>query len=269
MFCRYFTNIWMLQSLCAAPGLNGAGQTDGKTSLEAIVESHAHIVVAVARRLRASIPNFASIELKDLIQAGNVGLVNAVKTYSPDTGVPFELYARFRIRGEMLDTLRKLDAASRTLREWQRKIRRTTADLSAHLNREPTEEEVGARLGLGVRRLRQKNFDIRAACAVTRSAQNTERSDETAQDRPGPSECRPDCLQSDRERKNIVKFAVSQLPDRSRQIISLYYQHEYTMREIGEKLRLNESRISQIHKGALRLMAENLRLSGIRSASDL
>jgi RNA polymerase sigma factor for flagellar operon FliA len=93
--------------------------------------------------------------------------------------------------------------------------------------------------------------------------------EEATQEQPGPSESRPDSLQSDMERRKIVSFAVNQLPDRPRQIILMYYQEDYTMREIGQKLRLDESRISQIHKGALRAMAENLRMSGINSATDL
>jgi len=246
-----------------------AGKTDGLSTLDVIVESHGHMVDSMARRIRASIPDFACIELKDLVQSGNVGLVHAVHSYSQSTGVPFEIYARFRIRGEMMDTLRKLDAASRTLRVWQRKIRRTVTDLSTHLKREPTEEEISGQLGLELDRLRKKNLDIRAACAVTRSAQPAGQREEAAHEQPGPSESRPDSLQSDMERRKIVRFAVNQLPDRPRQIILMYYQQEYTMREIGEKLRLDESRISQIHKGALRAIAENLKMSGIRSAADL
>lgn len=253
----------------ASPCRSKPGKAERQSSLEAIVESHGHIVDSMARRIRASIPDFACIELKDLIQAGNVGLVNAVHTFSPNIGVPFELYARFRIRGEILDTLRKLDAASRTLRWWQKKIRRTALDLSIHLNREPTEEELSLHLGLELDRLRQKNLDIRAACAVTRSSQRGDQLEEATQEQPGPSENRPDNLQSDLERRKIVKFVVSQLPDRPRQIIRMYYQQEYTMREIGKILCLDESRISQIHKGALRLMAENLRMSGIRSITHL
>jgi RNA polymerase sigma factor for flagellar operon FliA len=245
------------------------GPTRGPICLDAIVEGHRRVVDSMARRVRAAIPDFACIELKDLIQAGNVGLVNAVRSYSSETGVPFELYARFRIRGEMLDTLRKLDAASRTLRSWQRKIHRTALDLSLHLKREPTEEEISRQLGLELDRLRQKNLDIRAAAAVTRSSHRADRMDEVTQEQPGPSEARPDFLQSDAERRKIMKFAINQLPDRPRQIILMYYQQEYTMREIGEKLQLDESRISQIHKGALRLMAENLRMTGIRTATDL
>jgi RNA polymerase sigma factor for flagellar operon FliA len=244
-------------------------EIDRPNSLEEIVEAHSHVVDSMARRIRASIPDFACIELKDLIQAGNVGLVHAVKAYSTGSGVPFEIYARFRIRGEMLDTLRKLDAASRTLRTWQKKIRRTALDLSIHLKREPTEEEISQQLGVELDRLRQKNLDIRAACAVTRSAQRADRMDEATQEQPGPRETRPDYHHSNLERTKIMKFAVNQLPDRPRKIILMYYQQEYTMREIGEILRLDESRISQIHKGALRLMAENLRMSGIKSATDL
>ena len=223
----------------------------------------------MARRVRAAIPSFASIELKDLIQAGNVGLVNAVRSYSTESGVPFELYAKFRIRGEMLDTLRKLDAASRTLRSWQRRIHRTVMDLSFRLQREPTEEEISRHLGMELDRLRQKNLDIRAAAAVTRSSHRTDRLEETTQEQPGPSEARPDVQQSDLERRKIMMFAVNQLPERPRQVILMYYQQDYTMREIGKILQLDESRISQIHKGALRRIAESLRMTGIHAATDL
>ncbi len=258
----------MPQTFYAEPRWKTAGQTQSQSSLDAVVECHTHVVDSLARRVRSSIPDFACVELRDLIQAGNVGLVNAVRSYSADSGVPFEIYARFRIRGEMLDTLRRLDAASRTLRGWQKRIRRTTFDLSTRLQREPTEEEVSGRLGLQLNRLRKKNLDIRAACAVSRSAQSAERMEEVKQEQPGPSEFRPDNVQSSLERKKIVMFAVNQLPDRPRRIILMYYQEEYTMRQIGEIMRLDESRISQIHKGALRAMAENLKMSGIRSAAD-
>lgn len=242
---------------------------DGQSALEFLVESHRNVVEATARRIRASIPDFACTELKDLVQAGNVGLVHAINSYTAESGVPFEIYARFRIRGEMLDTLRKLDAASRTLRMWQRRIRRTALEMQFDLKREPTEEEISRQLGIELCRLRQKNLDIRLAHAVTRSIQPTEQMEEAGNEQPGPYESRPDSLQSACERRKIVSFAVNQLPERPRQIILMYYQQEYTMREIGQILRLDESRISQIHKVALRRIAESLRLSGIKSAHDL
>jgi RNA polymerase sigma factor for flagellar operon FliA len=259
----------MTQPLDIAPCRSDHSQLNGHSRLEEVVESHGCVVDSMARRIHASLPKFVGIELKDLVQAGNVGLMNAVRSYSASTGVPFELYARFRIRGEILDTLRKLDAATRTLRGWQRKIRRTAMDLSVHLQREPTEDEISRQLGLELDRLRRKNLDIRRAYAVSRSTQSTDGSEMMPREQPGPSESRPDFLQSDMERRKIVRFAVNQLPDRPRRIVLMYYQQEYTMREIGEILRLDESRISQIHKGALRRIAESLKLSGIRSASDL
>lgn len=246
-----------------------ASRVNAQGSLDAVVESHSHVVDAIARRIRAAIPAFACIEFRDLIQAGNVGLVAAVQSYSSETGVPFEVYARFRIRGEMLDTLRKLDAASRNLRVWQRKIKRTATDLKVRLNREPSEEEISGQLGLGLSKLRQKALDIRSACAVTQSGQRSDRMEEVSLEQPGPAEVRPDCMQSEIERRKLVKYALNQLPERPRQIILMYYQQEYTMREISEIMQLDESRISQIHKGALRSMAENLRLSGIHSATDI
>jgi len=259
----------MPNSVWVEPRRHRPGKTDGCRTLEKIVETHGPVVHSMARRIRASIPKFACIELKDLIQAGNVGLVTAVRSYSAESGVPCEIYARFRIRGEMLDTLRKLDAASRSVRNWHRKIRRTTVDLAAQLNREPTEEEVGTKLGLDPDSLRQKNLAIRAAYAVTRSSQCSDRMEQVSRVQADPINARPDSLQSEQERRKIVTFAVNQLPERPKHIIFMYYHQGYKLREIGEILGLEESRVCQIHKSALRLMAENLRMTGIRSRRDL
>jgi RNA polymerase sigma factor for flagellar operon FliA len=246
-----------------------AGNVGEPPAVDQIVEFHGQMVESMARRVHASLPESACIELKDLVQAGNVGLVNAAHSYSQSTGVPFEIYARFRVRGEILDMLRRLDAASRTLRNWQKKINHTVLDLSIRLKREPTEEEVSGQLGVALDRLRRKNIDIRTACAVTRSSQCGDQAEDIRLDQPGPRESRPDVLQSDLERRKIVRFAVDQLPERPRQIILMYYHQEYTMREIGERLRMHESRVSQIHKGALQAILENLKLSGINSPADL
>jgi RNA polymerase sigma factor for flagellar operon FliA len=259
----------MPQSSYATSFRSPANPSGEAATAESLFDSHQYIVESIARRIRASLPDFASIEHTDLIQSGNMGLVYAIRSYTPESGVPFELFARFRIRGEMLDALRRLDTASRSLRGWQRKIRRITADLSTHLKREPTEEEISGHLGLQLDYYRKKSLDIRTASAVSRSGQSSERLEEASRETPGPYETRPDSLQSDRERKHLITYAINQLPDRHRRVILMYYQQEYTMRQIGEILCLDESRISQIHKGALRAMAENLRLSGIKSSADL
>ena len=234
-----------------------------------MVESHGQLVESIARRIHASLPESACIDLRDLIQAGNVGLVNAMRSYAETTRVPFGVYARFRIRGEILDMLRELDAGSRNIRTWQRKIHDAVVDLSSRLNREPTDEEIGTQLGMSVPRIRRKNLDLRMAWAVARSNQCGDEIEDQRLEHPGPCESRPDALQSNLERRRIVRFAVDQLPERPRQIILMYYQQEYTMREIGERLRMHESRVSQIHKGALQSMLQSLRLSGIHRATDL
>jgi RNA polymerase sigma factor for flagellar operon FliA len=258
----------MSQTGLAGQIQESAGIVNAAPAVDRIVESHGQLVESMARRVHTSLPESACIELKDLVQAGNVGLVNAARSYSESTGVPFEIYARFRIRGEILDMLRRLDAASRTLRNWQKKIHHTVLDLSVRLQREPTDEEISGQLGVALDRFRRKNLDIRTACAVSRSSQGGDQMEDVRLNQPGPRESRPDALQSDQERRKIVRFAVDQLPDRPRQIILMYYHQEYTMREIGQRLCMHESRVSQIHKGALQTILENLKMYGINSPAD-
>jgi RNA polymerase sigma factor for flagellar operon FliA len=242
---------------------------EGQEFVDAVVKSHSNLVCSMAKKIRASTPDSARIDIRDLIQAGNVGLLSAIRCYHPDTGVPFEIYARFRVRGEILDTLRRLDAASRKLRHWQRWIRRTTRELSSHLLREPTEEEVSAHLGLELSQLRRKALAIRAASSVTVSTCNSNGFAECYHEQAGPADVQPDFRQSLQERRKIIGSAINQLPTKPRTIVRMYYQQECTMREIGETLSLKVSRISQIHKGALRTIARTLSLKGINSSGDL
>jgi RNA polymerase sigma factor FliA len=230
-------------------------------------DSESALVRIVAWQVYARLPQNSGIELTDLMQAGFLGLLRARQTYRPDRDVLFLVYARFRIRGEILDLLRRLDGAPRSIRRWQRAVDTGSRELTTRLQRIPTDEEVSESLGIKIDTIR-KNRQV--LCAASRGA-----------DFPGQSRddqpCRtpewvatldttPDAIHERKESLYALLNCVASLPARARQVIVLYYRHGMTMKEIGTVLRVNESRVSQIHKAALEQMWDGMHSAGITSA---
>lgn len=238
-------------------------------AVEKLVLQYLPLVKSIARRVFTSLPPHIGVELNDLVQAGYVGLVNASRSYKPDVKVPFATFARYRIRGEILDSLRKLDCASRNLRQWQKQMEAKSRDLSATLHREPTDEEISESLGVEISQVRGKKLALRFAGACAGTANNTEDAEKYWQEQASAPETRPDAMRARQEMKQVLAVAIHSLPVRSREVIVLYYSNELTMKQIGEVMRVNESRISQIHKVALQIMARSLRSSGIASSTDI
>jgi RNA polymerase sigma factor for flagellar operon FliA len=234
---------------------------------QSLVLEYLSLVKVIAWQVYGGLPYHAPVELNDLMQAGHLGLVNASHTYRSDLRVPFASYARHRIRGEILDSLRRQDTASRNLRGWQRRMEQSAHDLSLILSREPTDEEVSQRMGVGLSRIRKKRLALwRTASCSQPAAGEREAFCKTAASAP---EGMPDSIQERREMAEFVERAVATLPPRSKQVIEYYYLQNLPMKEIGRLMHVNESRVSQIHKTALQRMARGLRASGIRSAGDL
>ncbi len=244
------------------------GGTLENLSGEHLITQYLSLVKVIAWQIYGSLPRHAFVDLNDIVQAGHLGLVNASQSYRAGLRVPFASYARHRIRGEILDSLRKLDTASRNLRWWQRRIDDSARDLSLKLNRDPTDEEVSAKLGVGVSRLRKKRLALWHAASCS-GASHADDHETAAPPVATGLEARPDSIQEKRQMTQFLERAVGTLPPRSKKVIEYYYLHNLTMKEIGGLLRVNESRISQIHKSALQWMARDLRASGIRSASDI
>ena len=226
------------------------------------------LVRSIAYRIYSSIPPYASVELNDLIQSGHLGLVHAEKTYQKGRRVPFAVYARFRIRGEILDALRRLDFASRGMRRTEKLLRSlqeasTTAAEQAPLHSVP-EEPAPAPPGEQRGHLKPGRFIRLPPVAITSL---DEQGSETANWRttdPGP-----DKLHSAVETRSHLDEAVSLLPPRSQELIRFYYQGGLTMREIGEHFNIKESRVSQLHRRALNTMGHYLRAAGIGSAGEV
>jgi RNA polymerase sigma factor for flagellar operon FliA len=231
-----------------------------------IVLDHLSLVKVIAIRVRENLP--VHIELDDLIHAGVLGLFDAVEKYDASKNVEFQAYAKHRIKGAILDSLRQLDWASRDMRRRQKQADAFTRDLTSELGRTPTEAELADKMGVTTERWRRIAIELRTTGPVSTTAR--EDLDQTRElDIPDASDVRPDNICERRELRTTLDRAICQLPERYQKVVSLYYTNQMTMKEIGDVLGVNESRVSQIHKTALKKMQVTLQSEGICSASAL
>jgi RNA polymerase sigma factor for flagellar operon FliA len=207
----------------------------------------------------------AHVELSDLIQDGMCGLIGAARRYNSRRGVPFPLYAKHRIRGAILDGLRRVDPATRDSRSKIKKFEAAARELGDELGRTPTAAEVAAKAGTTA-----PGWLLDPAWRSGPAAQS--RAEECSKDpcdlRAGEA-WRPDVRAGHQELRAALFAAMESLPLRYRQIMLLYHWQGVTMREIGLAFGVNESRVSQIHKRALDLMAGCLKSSGITSSASV
>jgi RNA polymerase sigma factor for flagellar operon FliA len=195
-----------------------------------------------------------------------LGLFDAATKYNPDKKVVFSSYAKHRIKGAILDSLRQLDWASRDLRRRHKQVEAVTRELSTALQRLPTEAEVAEKLGVDVERWRQMMMDLRNVGLVSASARSNDYDELPAPDFPSKPETQPDNMCAREQMRSVLGTAMKTLPERYQKVVLLYYTNEMTMKEIGGVLGINESRVSQIHKSALEKMHTVLQLSGIQSS---
>jgi len=243
-----------------------SARREGKISQEIrdrIVIEHLPLVKAIAIRVHENLP--VHVDLDDLIHAGVLGLFYAVAKFDRRKKVEFHSYAKHRIKGAILDSLRELDWASRDMRKRQKQIDAVTGELAFKLGRNPVESEVAAELGVSTDRLRRIQVELRHLGQISIS-QRDDLDRERPQEFPATAELQPDRMCERRELESRLARALGTLPARYRKVVFLYYTNEMTMKEIGSVLGVNESRISQIHKTALKKMALALESQGIRSA---
>ncbi len=234
------------------------------TKRDRIVLEHLSLVKAIAVRVHENLP--VHVDMDDLVHAGVLGLFDAATKYNPDKKVIFSSYAKHRIKGAILDSLRQLDWASRDLRRRHKQLEAVTRELSCVLQRAPTEAELAERLGVDVERWRQMMIDLRNVGLVSASARSSDHEDLPAPDFPGKPESQPDNMCARRQMRTVLSTAMETLPERYQKVVLLYYTNEMTMKEIGGVLGINESRVSQIHKSALEKMHAVLQSSGIQSS---
>jgi RNA polymerase sigma factor for flagellar operon FliA len=244
-------------------------QSQEETSLEIrnrIVIDHLPLVKSIAIRVHENLP--VHIELDDLIHAGVLGLFDAVDKFDAAKNVDFQAYAKHRIKGAILDSLRQLDWASRDMRRRQKQADTVSRDFSAKFGRTPDEAEVAEKMGVTTERWRRMAMELRNAGPVSTSPrEDLDRAQEM--EFAAASDVRPDNMCERRELRITLERAIGQLPARYQKVVFLYYTNQMTMKQIGDLLGVNESRVSQIHKVALKKMQGTLASEGICSASAL
>jgi len=228
-----------------------------------IVLDHLALVKAIAIRVHENLP--VHVDLDDLIHAGVLGLFDAVDKFDAAKNVAFQSYAKHRIKGAILDSLRQLDWASRDLRKRQKQADALTHELSLKLNRAPADGEMAEAMGVSLERWRRMQIELRTVGLVS-AATHTDPDRDRTQEFPAAPKFQPDRMCERRELQSTLARAIGKLPQRYQRVVFLYYTNDLTMKEIGDVLGVNESRVSQIHKLALKKMAVALQSEGIRSA---
>jgi RNA polymerase sigma factor for flagellar operon FliA len=245
----------------------GSGRKKSKVQKalrDRIVLDHLPLVKAIAVRVHENLP--VHVDLDDLIHAGILGLFDAASKYDVEKKVVFHSYAKHRIKGAILDSLRQLDWASRDLRRRHKQVEAVTRDLSAQFERVPTEAEIAAKMGVELERWRQMVVELRTVGLISASGRGNDRDNAAAPEFPAKQEFQPDNICAHEELREMLLNAMKTLPERYQKVVVLYYTNDLTMKEIGGLLGINESRVSQIHKIALEKMAVVLQSAGIRSS---
>ena len=232
------------------PVLAGASQPTVEER-ERLLMEHLVSVRFIARKLHQTLPRH--VELDDLVSAGMVGLVEACNRFDARRHVQFKSYAQFRIRGAILDWLRTLDWGPRELRRKARAIAETTRVLAHRLGRAPGEPEIAEAMGMELEELQQLVGELRSLELGSLNAEHSkDEDDEELEYVPASAEEDPLFLCLAAESRQRLIDAIEELPEKERLVLTLYYFEELTMREIGLTLGVVESRVSQIHSGAVR-----------------
>jgi len=216
------------------------------------VEQYLPLVRTVVGRLAMTLPDH--VDQDDLNSAGLVGLLQALRNYDPASGNSFETYARVRIRGAMLDELRRMDWVPRTIHEKARRIQEVLGRLEQQLGRTPSEEQMAEALNMSIEEYTDLLNEIRPAAFVCLDSTPTTDGVEAGSLYDvvaNPNEDSPTEEVSRRELKEVVLERLKQLPEIQRKVLALYYHEDLHLREIAEVFGLTESRICQIHSQAI------------------
>jgi len=228
------------------------------TNMESIDERNALVVTElpqvyyIAARIRERLPQH--VELEDLVHAGVIGLIEACRSYDSTQNTQFSTFAKFRIRGAILDSLRKLDWGSRALRKQGRAITSSIAKLATALGRHPLQEEIAADLEMSIDQLHNTLAELDGSCLVGQQSETSHDGGELhdlIESAPSRGGDNPFDLCLEGEMKAHLIDAVAMLSEREQMILSLYYHEELTMKEIAEVVETAVSRVSQIHAAAL------------------
>ncbi|HEX8955100.1 MAG TPA: RNA polymerase sigma factor FliA [Burkholderiaceae bacterium] len=231
---------------------------DGKTDKSHLLAEHAPLVKRLAHQMKAKLP--PSVEVDDLIQAGMIGLLDAVSRYEETHGAQFETYAVQRIRGAMLDELRSSDWLPRSMRQNMRKIEEAMSQLQQRLGRPPNESEVAKQLKLSLAEYQDLLNEGGGHQLVYYEDFHDGDGNEHFLDRYATDEDGDplQALMNSGFRAALIE-AIEGLPEREKILMGLYYEQEMNLKEIGAVMGVSESRVCQLHSQAISRLRANLR----------
>jgi RNA polymerase sigma factor FliA len=220
---------------------------------EDLVMAHLGLVKRVALHLKARIPAF--MELDELIQVGMIGLLEASRAFDPVKGIEFENFAHSRVRGAMLDEVRRLSFLPRSAVAFNKEHNTTVHALAAELGRTPTQAEIAEYMGKDLEefhreRGKAKRFETYSMEVVTEEVMTI--ADDTSQ--------QPEVIVEEAQFMDAVTDAIAQLPEREQLVMQLYYVEEFNLKEIGETLGVSESRVSQILSSVVKKLRGTLKV---------
>ncbi len=220
---------------------------------EELVMAHLGLVKRVALHLKARIPAF--MELDELIQVGMIGLLEASRAFDPVKGIEFENFAHSRVRGAMLDEVRRLSFLPRSAVAFNKEHNTTVHALAAELGRTPTQAEIAEYMGKDLEefhkeRGKAKRFETYSMEVVTEEVMTI--ADDSSQ--------QPEVIVEEAQFMDAVTDAIAQLPEREQLVMQLYYVEEFNLKEIGETLGVSESRVSQILSSVVKKLRGTLKV---------
>ncbi|MFB3826448.1 MAG: sigma-70 family RNA polymerase sigma factor [Bryobacteraceae bacterium] len=228
------------------------GVEPGAGERERLILTHLPQVWLIARRIHDRLP--VSVSIDDLVSVGTIGLIAAIDHYNPAQGVKLKTYAEYKIRGAMLDSLRELDWASRQRRRKVKEIEAAIAAAERRLKRTTTEEEIAAEMGVSLGEYHAALREVQGLELGSPLSGETADGHDRLKNAPAREEWSPAHGLERAELERALARGIRRLPEAERTVLSMYYLEELTLREIGEVMKLHESRISHLKsQGILRL----------------
>ena len=231
-------------------------KTKNPSIREQLIIEYSGLVKIVAGRLGMYLGY--TVEYDDLVGYGIFGLIDAIDKFELTKGVKFETYASLRIRGSILDQIRKMDWIPRTLRQKQKKLETAMKDLETRFGRPASNKELSEELGLSISELEDLINQTQVANLVSLDEYLEQGSEVKIESANITRFEQPERIVERQELKNILAQAIDSLTENEQQVIAFYYFEELTLKEISRILEVSESRVSQLHTKALRKMRERM-----------
>ncbi|WP_035165603.1 FliA/WhiG family RNA polymerase sigma factor [Caloramator sp. ALD01] len=227
---------------------------------EEMILKYIPYVKYIASRLLIGFP--PGIEFDDLVSYGIIGLIDAIEKFDPTKGIKFETYATLRIKGAIIDELRKISWMPKSAFSKLTQLNLARENLESKLNREPTEKELADYLGVSVNDIRTTESYINYLSVISLEDIFYKSDDEDIQFKnmiENENSPQPDKIFEEEEMLTTLKKALNMLPEKDKLVLQLYYYEKLTLKEIGKILEITESRVSQLHSRAIIRLRENMK----------